>query len=420
MKTPLKTLGASLLFAVLLCSSAVVAGTISIDWSTDKEPVSYVPGDTVTFKIQLTEDGKPLAGKKLNWVRTGDDQKTEKGEGTSSEAAPIEIKTVIDKAGFVRIEVTIFNEDGTPVNGNDGKPLKFEGGVGATPEKLESIPEPADFDAFWAGQKAELAKVPLKFTLTEVPSKNPDFLLYDVRVDCAGGKQVSGYLTKPKDAAPKSLEAKVGFMGYGVGSPTPDYQLGKLVFVINAHGIENGKDEAYYKKLQEGELKGYALNNVQNAKPETCYFNGMALRVMRALEFVKAQPEWDGKTLIATGGSQGGLQSLWAAGLDSSVTQCNVFKPWCCDLGGGSLGRVQGWHPDYTKALDYYDPVNHAKRIKSQNVTIVSGLGDYICPPSGVSVLYNNIKVPKQITYVQGSRHGYDPVNPVKQKISSK
>lgn len=374
----------------------------------------------MTFTVQLLEDGKLLAGKKLKWIRTGDDQQSANGEATTTGTEPVEIKSSIDKPGFVRLEIAILNEDGSPVNGADGKPLNFDGGAGVVPENLQSCPEPGDFDSFWTAQKKRLAEVPLKFTLTEVPSSNSNFILYDVKVDCAGGKPVSGYLTKPKNAAPKSLQAQVGFMGYGVSSAIPDYQKEKLVFNINAHGIDNGKDESFYKQLNEGDLKGYAFDWQQNLRRESCYFNGMMLRAMRALEFVKAQPEWDGKTLITVGGSQAGLQAITAAGLDADVSACEVYKPWCCDLGGGSLGRLKGWRPDFTKGLAYYDPVNHAKRIKCQIVTITSGLGDYICPPSGVSVLYNNIKVPKQIKYLQGTTHAYQPPNPQEQTISSK
>ncbi len=35
------------------------------------------------------------------------------------------------------------------------------------------------------------------------------------------------------------------------------------------------------------------------------------------------------------------------------------------------------------------------------------GLGDYICPPSGVAILWNNIPGNKKITWVQGSTHGF-------------
>ena len=130
-----------------------MAGTYSLDWSTDKEPVSYQPGETMTFHIQLLEDGKPLAGKTLKWQRTGDDQKTAEGQGVSSETAALKITTSIDEPGFVRIQVGVFNDDGSPVKDERNKAVRFDGGAGVQPTKLEGYPEPADFDTFWKAQE---------------------------------------------------------------------------------------------------------------------------------------------------------------------------------------------------------------------------------------------------------------------------
>jgi cephalosporin-C deacetylase-like acetyl esterase len=406
-------------FAAFLCAAASMAGTLSLNWSTDKEPVSYLPNDPMTFKVQLVDDGKPLSGKVLKWVRTGDDGKSAKGEGTSSETQPVEIKTATDKPGFVRLEISVFHADGTPAKDAKGAALKFEGGAGVEPAKLEGYPEPADFDAFWKSQKARLAAVPMKAELKEVAAKKPGFKVYDVKIDCAGGKPVSGYLSIPENAKAKSLGAQVCFHGYGVGGADQQSWTGMIVLDINAHGIENGREPAYYKALQEGALKGYAFSSVENAKPDTAYFSGMMLRLMRALEYVKSRPEWNGKVLVAAGGSQGGLQAITAAALDSDVTQCNAHKPWCCDLGGIKLNRLRGWRPDYADGLAYYDTATMGKRIKCPT-SITAGLGDYVCPPSGVSVLYNSIRAPKTIEYTQGSTHGYNPPNPTKQTLTSK
>ena len=139
----------------------------------------------------------------------------------------------------------------------------------------------------------------------------------------------------------------------------------------------------------------------------------MALRVLRSLEFLKALPEWDGVRLEVAGGSQGGLQAIWGAGLDPDVTGCKADIPWCCDLAGAAkLGRLNGWHPEYRRPLDYYDAVNHAKRIRCPVEITRAGLGDYTCAPSGVAILYNSIESPKKIIWVQGSTHGYVPKNP--------
>lgn len=310
-----KVLAAPFLLGAL-CVATTLAGTVSLEWTTDREPVSYQPKETLAFKLQLVEDGKPLAGKTLKWLRTGDDGQTAKGEAVSAEAQPVEIRTATDRPGFVRIEVAVFNADGSPLKDAKGSALKFEGGAGVQPEKLEGFPEPADFDAFWQRQKARLAEVPVKAELKEVPAKKPGFKVYDVKVACAGGKPVSGYLSVPEGAKEKSLGAQVSYHGYGVGGANQESWPGLIVFDINAHGIENGREPEYYQALQAGELKGYAFINDENAKPETAYFNGMMLRVLRALEYVKTRPEWNGKVRVASGGSQGGLQAVTAAALD--------------------------------------------------------------------------------------------------------
>lgn len=405
--------------ALLVSAISLWANELTLVGRADKESALYNPGETMVFSVSLMDESTPVAGKKLKWTRSGDDGKTENGDAVSSATEPLKITTALSQPGFVRIEVWVLDENEKPLLNSKKHPIRFDGGAGVEVEKLQSIPEPADFDAFWAKQKERLAQVPLKFTQTEVPSTKPEFVVYDVKVDCAGGKPVSGYLSKPKNAAPKSLNARMAFLGYGVTSAQQDFTADAVVFAINAHGIENGKEEAYYRSLTEGPLKNYAFNNTENANPETAYFNGMVLRVLRALEFLKSQPEWNGKDLLVGGGSQGGFQAIAGAALDQSVTRCAANGPWCCDLGGITLGRLRGWRPDYVEGLGYYDPVNMAKRIRCP-IIIGGGLGDYVCPPSGICVLYNNIKTSKQLQLHQGRTHAYVPANPQKITLNAK
>ena len=167
---------------------------------------------------------------------------------------------------------------------------------------------------------------------------------------------------------------------------------------------------------------GYAFNNEENQNPETAYFYGMALRCLRSLQFLKQHPLYDGTNLIVRGGSQGGLQTVWCAALDHDVKEAYPDIPWCADLGGYTKGRLRGWRPDYQIGLDYFDIVNHAKRIPATCFVHVTraGMGDYVCPPSGVTIFYNNLKCPKKITYVHDSDHGYVKQNSIRFEKSSK
>ena len=89
---------------------------------------------------------------------------------------------------------------------------------------------------------------------------------------------------------------------------------GTLALNINAHGVENGREAAYYEAL--GASGRFAVQLGRESK-ETSAFRGMFLRLLRAVDVLTDQPEWDGKTVAVIGVSQGGLQAL--AGSDADV-----------------------------------------------------------------------------------------------------
>ncbi len=394
-----------------LLASAVYAQKFSINGTTDKDVAIYQSGEPIVFTLRVLDDGKPVAGNKVTWTRSGDDGKTEKGEGIADENG-LKVTVQIDQPGFVRLQAKAFGPDGKSLKASSGgkepKDIFFDGGACVEPEKLTAIAEPADFDAFWAGMKATLDKVPIKAERKELPSANPKVKLYAVTIDCAGPKPVTGYLTIPVDAQPKSLPGICEFHGYGVRKHNPpgNPREGAIILNINAHGMELGREDAYYDQLVK-DLKSYCFKNDENADPTTTYYYGMAMRVMRALQYVKSLPEWNGTELQSNGGSQGGLQGLWGAGFDPDVTSASIWSPWCCDFGGITVGRQRGWRPDYSPVLDLYDPVFIIKRTKAK-VRLIANYGDYTCAPSGVWIVYNNIPLDnKSMEVNQGCTHGY-------------
>ncbi len=406
------------------------AQQVSCNGTTEKS--FYAPGEEMKFTI-LVDFGKQTLPAKpyfVRWTRTGDDGKKASGRELVTPGKPVVITTKLDKPGFVRIQAYLVDNKGRNVQKrNRNKKLEsicFEGGAGVQPEKLQpAAAEPADFDAFWAKQKAKLAAVPLKSKMEKIKStKNVD--IYAVTVDCAGPRPVTGYLTIPVGAKDKSLGAIAFYQGYGTPVPRPpaDGPRNQIRFHVNAHGCDLGKDSAYYndfyaKIKSNGQI--YAFDKKQNSDPEKAYFNGMALRVMRSLQFLKSLPQWNGKDLVASGGSQGGLQTIWAAALDPDVSRADSSITWCCDFAGPTQGRLNGWRPPYVPALNYYDSVFHAKRIKCPIVISRAGLGDYVCPPSGLAILYNNIgSAQKKIIWVQGSTHGFVPKNAQKFVVEKK
>ena len=399
--------------------------TVHLRGRTLEDKVFYAPDEKMSFELKLTDAGQVTNREYfIKWTRTGDDGKREEGQAPAFADSPLVVETTLSTPGFVRIYAKIVGKDGKPHKNRYGT-IDFDGGAGVQPEKLQGVPEPADFDAFWAKQKARLAAMPMTVVRKEIPCKKGR--VYAVEISCPSVRPVTGYLRMPADAsAEKRYPCHLETHGYSYDPrhphwPPQEVEDGKITLNINAHGMRLpvfGGDEAYYRAL-EWEISsgrvGYAFDSNQNKDPEIAYFNGMALRVMRALEYLKSLPEWNGKDLIAQGGSQGGMQTIWAAALDPQVTRAEATVPWCCDIGGTEFGRNRGdeyigWVP----ALGYYDPVNMARRISKTCQTVIprAGLGDYVCPPSGVAILYNNIPGPKKITWVQGSTHGWAPPQP--------
>ena len=433
-------------FAVLVSACAVyAAGELEdavLHGETDKaRAIDYKPGETMTFTLQL-QGVKSIPPDKyfISWTRSGDDGKVEKGKSPASLTEPLVIKTKLDQPGFVRIEALIVDKNGKAYrksfrgdpNTPEGKKalnawerkdkrVFFDGGAGVEPETLQSVPEPEDFDAFWARRRARLAKVPLEAEKKELENYSKSMNVYAVSIKCAGPRPSTGYLSVPKK--PGKYPVRVSFHGYGHTYPNKGHVVSPIsgsgdaiYFNFSPHGYELGREPEYYDEFFRSICSGgrtFGFDDKQNADPETSYFSGYTYRIMRALEWLKTLPEWDGKNLIVSGGSMGGMQSVWAAGLDKDVSVAKPSIPWCCDIGGrDTLKRIiNSWYIHETPALRYYDPVNLAKRIsKNCKVEIVrAGLGDYCCPPSGVSILFNNIPGPKKINWVQGSTHGYVP-----------
>ena len=410
---------AALTVSAVLCADPQYYPDVQILCETNKSPLSYQPGEEMVYKFKV-DYGKTEPGDwTLRFVRRGDDGKTFSGKAPAKD--DLTVKTSIDRPGFVNVEVLLVDARGKRMQGSASRfsTVAFYGGTAVRPETLKDCGEPADFDEFWAKQKKRLAEVPfIGKTECKLVAERKDGNIYAVSIPCPGPRPATGYLSVPKNAKPKSLDAQIQFFGYGerIQPVPPKVTGGKIVLALNAHGQELGREPEYYKQFFASIRSGkysYAFDPEQNKDPETCFFNGMVLRLLRGLEYLKSRPEWNGKNLSAVGGSQGGLQTMWAAALDQDVNLALPSITWCCDLAGTAKAkRLHGkWRIQYVPALDYYDPVFMAKRIKNAEVHIRrAGLGDYTCPPSGLAICYLNLATPKKsIRWVQGSNHGFAP-----------
>ncbi|MEZ0298731.1 MAG: acetylxylan esterase [Candidatus Methylacidiphilales bacterium] len=397
-------------------TAPAAASTLPIVITTDRSDAMYKVGDQVTFTVQLNGEHDSVG-----WQISKDSvAPIEKGTLTITDSKGT-LTGTLHEPGFLQCRVTIM-QDGKPAKDKDGKEIFAIAGAAFEPEKIKpSMPAPDDFDTFWAEQKKKLAAVPLnpKMVPVEAPAAYAGAETFDIKVDCVGNMPASGYYGRPKGAKPKSCPALLILHGAGVRSSnlaaTAGWaKRGVLTIDLNAHGIENGQSGEFYASMETGQLKDY--RRIGRESRETWYFLGMYLRMLRAMDFLAAQPEWDGRTLIIAGGSMGGGQAIAGAGLDSRVTYCFAAIPAMCDHTGMVVGRVAGWprivnvdaegKPDakVLETMRYFDCVNFAARVKAP-VHCWVGFQDIICPPTSVYAAYNAF--PGEKTMRNDVNHGH-------------
>ena len=401
---------AAALFAVALFA-AEPSSIPKLSITSDRPSLHMKTGETITISGEMTEDGKPAAGRLIHFAVYRNDRVLEHGYLPGDQKIVRTVKA--EGPGTITMRLRAFTADKKPIQNEKKRAIWIGTGALVDAEKiLPAAPRPADFDEFWAAARKKLDEVPLK--AVEVPfainPKRPNAKLvdvFDVKVDCAGGAPVSAYLMVPKNAKPKSLPAIVYYDGAGVRSASTltGYGHRALVLATNAHGIENGKPQEFYDDLwKKGRLKLYMWQNLDKPDqltPEKIYFYGMYLRVMRALDYIKSRPEWNGRDLIVIGASQGGGQSIAAAVLDPQVSLCIAKVPATGDHAAVLAGRAPGWPrycpnpkaPNFKKILDnvsYFDNVYFAPRIKCE-IWLSTGMNDSTCVPTSVVAVFNSL-----------------------------
>ena len=401
--------------ATLWAQTNKSAPAYTLKVSTDKPDAIYHQGDTVTFKIQVLHQQEALPDGEVDWTLSKDGVPPITNGTAKLDHGSATLTGHLDEPGFLLLRATF----------KDPESKNVSGAAGAAIDPLQikpSLPPPDDFDEFWSAQKKKLAAIPAKSHLTPVKSPNPTVEVQDVQVDCLSAS-VSGYYARPKDARPHSLPIILLVQGAGVrssslGGATEWASRGFLAMDINAHGITNGQSDAFYAELARTDLNRYQVRGRESR--ETMYFLGMFLRLVRALDFLTTQPEWNGHTVVVHGSSQGGAQSFAAAGLDPRVTFFAAGVPAMCDHSGMLVGRVSGWpklvpvgpdskpDPKVLEAARYYDMMNFATRIRVPGIVTV-GFIDTTCPPSSVYAAYNALKTKKVIFNDPPSPHTVTP-----------
>ena len=384
---------------------------------TNGDKCFYKAGEEIVFTLELkgVKGEIPPGEFFLDWERSANDGKTERGRVAASLEKPLVIRTKMDVPGFVKIEANLVDKTGrrVPKKHMWEKRVFFQGGAGVDVDKIPAWPEPKDYDAHWAANRKLIDELPLKvLERTPLPCANPKLNLWRIKLNAPEGvRPATGYLAIPKDASAANRVKATGILSgyYNFAERCPSWLTNVVAGIrmyINRHGCEVDQPEAYYQQF----FQPWPL-------PQK-HFRDMALRGMQMFRYLKTLPEWNGKDLIAFGSSGGAMQTFWMAMVEPAISKVDATSAANADVFGFKYGRATCGLAQRDEALNYYDICNAAKRVKCP-VVMNAGLGDYTCPPAGLSIVYRNLRCKKQITWSQGCTHGWWPAGMKKETWSS-
>ena len=389
----------------------------------DRQDGIYAAGEEATFTIYIETELE-----EADLCLSNDGYKVLVQHPLSLHPGEITVAARLEAPGFLRCRVNYVSA---------GQSARVLVSVAYDPHAIQpTTTEPEDFDDFWAAQKAELARIALDTRLESIASSEV-YHLWKISLANIDDTRVYGYLARPTKTS-GSLPALLTLQNHGGGawSVPPEWvtdpaSKGFIALAINTHDVENGMDEAYYAGLNQGPLASYTLRGFMDR--DTYYFKAVFMRLVRAIDYLTSQSDWDGKSMILTGRSQGGGLSLVGAGLDSRTTGVVCAVPALCEHGGHKFGRPASWprfvpndehdygHDPQAQTADghgpvsemvyqvsrYYDAVNFARKITCPT-TICLGLVDTCVPPTTVFSAYNVLQCSKQIIVAPNLGHDAD------------
>ncbi|MEP6619735.1 MAG: acetylxylan esterase [bacterium] len=378
----------------------------------DKSGV-YKLGQTVGWTVAVASGQQPSPGAyPYRILKNG---AVQIGAGTLDFSTGTQkIETRMDVPGVIIVEITPpANSAQAFGNNSTGGKGRVRLGAAVDPTHIRPVePEPADFDLFWRVKRDLLARVPMNVQVTQKESGIAGVDYYVVRMDNIEGAHIYGQLAKPSKEGKFPAQMLLQYAGvYPLQREwvTQRAAQGWLVFNIEAHDLPGDMPQAFYDQ-QPSLIRNY--NSIYNDDRDRNYFLRMYLGDYRAVEYLASRPEWNGKTLVATGMSMGGQQSLAVAGLNAKVTHIVIDVPAGGDVNAALHGHMVGYpnwdskNPQVAGTARYFDVVNFASRITAPTMMAI-GFIDDVTPAIGQWTEFNQLRGTKEAVPMVESSHNH-------------
>lgn len=269
------------------------------------------------------------------------------------------------------------------------------------------LPEPDDFDQFWADTLTEARSHDLAAEFTPVDSPLNAVRVHDVTFAGFGGHPVRGWFTVPVGAQ-EPLPVVVQFVGYGGGRGLPHVHVrwpaaGFAHLVMDTRGqggawsTGDTPDPVGHAPAHPGSMTRGILD------PQEYYYRRVFTDGVRAVEAARSHPLVDASRTAVVGRSQGGGISLAVGGLVGDLAAVGPDVPFLCHFPRATtltdrdpyreIGRYLSVHREQRervfRTLSYFDGVHFAARGRAPAL-FSTGLEDETCPPSTVFAAFNH------------------------------
>ena len=373
----------------------------------------YRLGQPATLHLTARKGGVPLdgtvihykVGKEMFLPETGDSTTFVNGE------AVISMGTMTEP-GFLACQYEYLV---------DGKRYNDLVKVAYAPEQLRTLtPMPDDFSSFWKQSLKEARKTDLQPEYIDVPDATNDQLETKlVHLHVSKDKWIYGMLTRPRDGKPHPVVLCPPGAGSTKVFPSDYFGKEDMIYMkIEIHDNDPRIPDEEYNAMRVRKCGDYMRRGM--ASKDTYYYKDVYVGCARAVDFLCSLPDWDGRNVIVTGGSQGGALTIITSVLNEKVTQCAAFYPALCDLTGFLHQRAGGWPKFFSgfykdgkvdipteqaiETLRYFDVVNFA-RLLTVPTFISWGYHDDTCSPTSVWTAWNEITAPKTCDITPSSGH---------------
>ena len=402
------------LFALLTVVGMLAAGLSAGDFSVralklDHPDGFYGRGEKIVVTGKLLKKGKPAPEYKLRVTARWESIKPVASKEFPCNGKPFRFTFKSDQPGWVYFALQVIGPDGEVVQKPrrsvvQGRKVDLVAEIGAmvAPEEIrpaEAMPE--DFDEFWKNELDKLAQVPMNPRLEKIASGRPGIDLYTVKVDCGMPQPVTGYLAVPENAKKKAFPIYLTFLSGVDGDANRKEALdmaerGCVAMIATWHGFDVNREPKYYK---ENCKKLDRWKSAERGR-DAFYYRQMYIRALRAAQYLKTRPEWNGRDFMVGGGSLAGGQAAAVAAFDPQVTIAFIHTTSLCGYNADRVGRKRSlpfhWQkksaitPAMRAAVPWFDVVHFASRINCE-VYFCTAFCDEVCTPSNVYSAYNNL-----------------------------